>query len=105
MAGYQRKTALSPAEIFEQAEKLLPEHIGLSKSKGSSHGKRLARNRRTQSEISDRFARGSNHAPEPRCIGRGVRGMVSMDMRHDDRGQLSRDAATDRIEALNELAV
>ena len=31
--------------------------------------------------------------------------MVSMDMRHDDRGQLSRDAATDRIEALNELAV
>lgn len=37
MAGYQRKTALAPSEILEQAETLLPERIGLSKSKGSSH--------------------------------------------------------------------
>ena len=38
MAGYQRKTALSPAEILEQAEQILPERIGLSKSKATSHG-------------------------------------------------------------------
>ena len=38
MAGYQRKTALSPAEILDQAEQLLPDRIGLSKSKASSHG-------------------------------------------------------------------
>jgi hypothetical protein len=31
--------------------------------------------------------------------------VVPMDVRDDDRGQLSGDAATDRIEALNELAV
>ncbi len=37
MAGYQRKTALSPAEILEEAEQVLPERIGLSKSKGTSH--------------------------------------------------------------------
>jgi len=37
MAGYQRKTALSPTEILENAERFLPE-IGLSKSKTSSHG-------------------------------------------------------------------
>jgi len=37
MAGYQRKTALSPAEILGRAEEVLPEFIGLSKSKGTSH--------------------------------------------------------------------
>ena len=38
MAGYQRKTALAPAEILAQAEELLPAQIGLTKSKASSHG-------------------------------------------------------------------
>ena len=38
MAGYQRKTALSPREIFEEAERMLPERIGLTKSKGTPHG-------------------------------------------------------------------
>lgn len=38
MAGYQRKTASAPSEILAKAETILPERIGLSKSKGSSHG-------------------------------------------------------------------
>jgi hypothetical protein len=38
MAGYQRKTALSPREVLERAEILLPELIGLSRTKGTSHG-------------------------------------------------------------------
>lgn len=38
MAGYQRKTALPPQDILEKADEVLPEMIGLSKSKGSSHG-------------------------------------------------------------------
>lgn len=38
MAGYQRKTAFSPAEIFVAAERTLPERIGLTKSKGTPHG-------------------------------------------------------------------
>ena len=38
MAGYQRKTALPPSEVLERAEEALPEQIGLSKSKESSHG-------------------------------------------------------------------
>ncbi len=37
MAGYQRKTALSPAEVLAKAEELLPEWIGLAKSKSSTH--------------------------------------------------------------------
>ena len=37
MAGYQRKTALSPREIFEEAERMLPERIGLTKAKGTPH--------------------------------------------------------------------
>ena len=37
MAGYQRKTALGPAEIMSQAERLLPELLGLSRSKASAH--------------------------------------------------------------------
>lgn len=38
MAGYQRKTALAPAEILRRAEELLPEMVGLSRTKESSHG-------------------------------------------------------------------
>lgn len=38
MAGYQRKTALSPSDVLEHAETLLPELIGLSKTKGTAHG-------------------------------------------------------------------
>jgi hypothetical protein len=38
MAGYQRKTALSPEEVLDRADTLLPEHIGLAKAKGTSHG-------------------------------------------------------------------
>jgi len=38
VAGYQRKTALSPAEVLSKAEELLPEWIGLTKSKSSTHG-------------------------------------------------------------------
>jgi len=38
MAGYQRKTALGPTEILEQADQFLPERLGLTRSKNSSHG-------------------------------------------------------------------
>lgn len=38
MAGYQRKTALSPRDVLERAESLLPSLIGLSKTKGTAHG-------------------------------------------------------------------
>ena len=38
MAGYQRKTALSPEEVLVKAEEVIPRIIGLSRSKGSSHG-------------------------------------------------------------------
>ena len=38
MAGYQRKTALAPADVLEHADRFLPEFVGLSKSKGSAHG-------------------------------------------------------------------
>ena len=38
MAGYQRKTALSPEEILAKADEVIPAWIGLKKSKGSSHG-------------------------------------------------------------------
>ena len=37
MAGYQRKTASSPTEVLEKAEDFLPEMVGLSRSKESSH--------------------------------------------------------------------
>ena len=37
MAGYQRKTALSPNEVLSKAEELIPPRIGLSKSKSSGH--------------------------------------------------------------------
>lgn len=38
MAGYQRKTAADPKEVLAKAEELLPERVGLSRSKSSSHG-------------------------------------------------------------------
>jgi hypothetical protein len=38
MAGYQRKTALSPSEVLERADALLPRAVGLAKTKGSGHG-------------------------------------------------------------------
>jgi len=37
MAGYQRKTALSPKEVLAKAEEVIPELVGLTRSKGSSH--------------------------------------------------------------------
>ena len=38
MAGYQRKTALSPARVMARAEEILPGCVGLTRSRGSSHG-------------------------------------------------------------------
>jgi len=38
MAGYQRKTALSPKEVLSQAELLLPEAVGLNRTGQSAHG-------------------------------------------------------------------
>jgi hypothetical protein len=38
MAGYQRKTALSPTEVLAKADEVIPAIIGLKKSKESSHG-------------------------------------------------------------------
>jgi hypothetical protein len=38
MAGYQRKTALGPGEILERADELLPELVGVTRTKGSAHG-------------------------------------------------------------------
>lgn len=38
MAGYQRKTALSPKEVLERADTLLPQSIGLSRTKRATHG-------------------------------------------------------------------
>lgn len=37
MAGYVRKTALSPAEVLAQAERILPERLGLTRSKSGHH--------------------------------------------------------------------
>lgn len=37
MAGYQRKTALAPMEVLRRAETILPERVGLMKSKSSRH--------------------------------------------------------------------
>lgn len=37
MAGYVRKTVLSPAEVLEHAAEILPERIGLSRTRGSGH--------------------------------------------------------------------
>jgi hypothetical protein len=38
MAGYQRRTALSPARVMARAEEILPDLVGLTRSRGSSHG-------------------------------------------------------------------
>ena len=37
MAGYQRKTALSPGRVLEQADQVLPELVGVTRSKESPH--------------------------------------------------------------------
>ena len=37
MAGYQRRTVLSPSDILAKAEELLPEWIGLTRIKTASH--------------------------------------------------------------------
>jgi hypothetical protein len=37
MAGYQRKTALAPDEVLQQAQGALPESLGLSRTLRSSH--------------------------------------------------------------------
>jgi hypothetical protein len=42
MAGYQRRTALSPHDVMEQAAKVLPETIGLSRTSGTSHDAKYA---------------------------------------------------------------
>ncbi|TVR64033.1 MAG: hypothetical protein EA422_07805 [Gemmatimonadales bacterium] len=38
MAGYVRKTAASPAEVLKEAEGLLPDRLGLDRTKASGHG-------------------------------------------------------------------
>jgi hypothetical protein len=38
MAGYVRKTAFTPAEVLEAADRILPELLGLARSKRSDHG-------------------------------------------------------------------
>ena len=42
MAGYQRKTALSPKEVLAKADEVIPEIVGLTRSKGDSHGASFA---------------------------------------------------------------
>ncbi|HSR42373.1 MAG TPA: hypothetical protein VLL48_09380 [Longimicrobiales bacterium] len=37
MAGYQRKTALGPDEVLDRAEALLPEQLGLARTRASDH--------------------------------------------------------------------
>ena len=38
MAGYQRQTALSPAEVLQAADRILPELVGVTRTrKGSAH--------------------------------------------------------------------
>lgn len=37
MAGYMRKTSLSPREILEEAGSVLPERVGLVQSESSGH--------------------------------------------------------------------
>ena len=38
MAGYVRKTVLTPSAVLERAKEVLPERIGLARPKGSRHG-------------------------------------------------------------------
>ena len=37
MAGYSRKTVATPKEVLGLADEVLPERIGVSRSRGSSH--------------------------------------------------------------------
>ncbi len=37
MAGYVRKTAASPAQVLQEAESLLPDRLGLNRTKVSAH--------------------------------------------------------------------
>lgn len=37
MAGYQRKTALGPDEVLARADELLPDQLGLSRTRASDH--------------------------------------------------------------------
>jgi hypothetical protein len=37
MAGYQRRTVLSPSDIMAKAEELLPQWLGLTRTKTASH--------------------------------------------------------------------
>jgi hypothetical protein len=38
MAGYARKTVLPPTEILERASEILPERIGLTRTRETDHG-------------------------------------------------------------------
>lgn len=38
MAGYQRRTALPPTDVLDLAERILPERLGISRTKESGHG-------------------------------------------------------------------
>jgi len=38
MAGYVRKTVLSPRKVLERADEILPERLGLRKSRSTGHG-------------------------------------------------------------------
>ena len=42
MAGYQRKTALSPKEVLAKADEFIPGIVGLTRSMGSSHDARFS---------------------------------------------------------------
>lgn len=37
MAGYARKTVLSPAEVLERAEEIIPERLGLARTRDADH--------------------------------------------------------------------
>ena len=38
MAGYSRKTAFSPSMVLSHAEDLLPQMLGLARTRGTAHG-------------------------------------------------------------------
>jgi hypothetical protein len=38
MAGYSRKTALTPAQVLSRAEELLPELLGVTRTRAGGHG-------------------------------------------------------------------
>ena len=42
MAGYQRKTALSPKEVLERADAVLPRIVGVTRTRGTAHGAAFA---------------------------------------------------------------